>query len=126
MNDEQYRSHCLQLAERFCERLEAELKAASEDDPLHALHAGFKDLAQGKNVYESGPALVSRLFASAPQLAPLFPRELLWFIGGECLHLMPDEEHLQFQRLDELRAEAAAGGQHLDYHNERAKLLKLQ
>ena len=90
------------------------------------LAAGFTRLANGEDVYELGPALVSRLFASCPQHAPLFPRELLWFIGGDCLHYMPDEELYQFQQLDDLRSEAAARGELLDYHAERGKLLKLQ
>lgn len=126
MNDSEYRAYCLQLAGRFAEHLTRESSQASEDDPLLELATGFTRLAEGEGVYEQGPALVSRLFASCPQYAPLFPRELLWFIGGDCLHYMPDEELDQFQQLDDLRAEAAARGELLDYHAERGKLLKLQ
>ena len=126
MNDTQYREYCLALAARFAERLEQEAKNASADDPLRELSAGFAELARGEGIYDRGPALVSRLFSSCPHLSPLFPRELLWFIGGDCLHLMPDEELAQFQQLDDKRAEAAARGEVLDYHGEHGKLLKLQ
>jgi hypothetical protein len=77
-------------------------------------------------VYDQGPELVSQLFANCPQLAPLFPRELLWFMGGDCLHIMGDDELAAFQELDELRAEAAAQGLVVDYHAEKARLLNLQ
>ena len=126
MNDTQYRDYCLSLAARFAQRLAEDAKNASADDPLQELSTGFAELARGEGVYDRGPALVSQLFASCPHLAPLFPRELLWFIGGDCLHLMPDEELAEFQRLDEMRADAAARGEVLDYHGERGKLLKLQ
>ena len=51
----------------------------------------------------STPALVARLFTTYPDFAPTFPRELLWFFGGDCLHYMPDEEIATFQQLEELR-----------------------
>lgn len=34
-------------------------------------------------------------------LVPLIRRELLWFIGGECLHYLGDEEFQLFQELEE-------------------------
>ena len=69
---------------------------------------------------------MTRLFSGCPQLAPTFPRELLWFLGGDCLHYMPDEELDVFQQLDEMRAEAAKRSECLDYQKARANLLKLQ
>ncbi|MEM0954510.1 MAG: PA2817 family protein [Pseudomonadota bacterium] len=126
MNDQEYREYSLSLLQRFCERLSKEAGNASPDDPIRQLLTGFESIAKGDNVYEKGPDLVSTLFASCPQLAPLFPRELLWFLGGECLHFMPDDELLSYQQLDEIRHQAAARGEVLDYQQERAKLLKLQ
>lgn len=41
-----------------------------------------------------------------PQLAPMVPRDLLWFFGGECLHFMSDEEISKYQRLEDILAEA--------------------
>jgi hypothetical protein len=126
MNDEQYRAHCLQLLDSFAGFIEQQASNASEDDPLRELARGFAQLANGENPYGSGPKLVSQLFSSCPQLAPVLPRELLWYFGGDCLHYMPDDELAVFQQLDEMRTEAAAAGEELDYQQARAKLLKLQ
>ncbi len=126
MNDEQYRAHCLQLLGSFAGFIGQQASIASEGDPLRELAQGFQQLASGKNPYESGPNLVSQLFSSCPQLAPALPRELLWFLGGDCLHYMPEAELAVFQQLDGMRADAAAAGQELDYQQARAKLLKLQ
>jgi hypothetical protein len=37
-------------------------------------------------------------------MTPLFPRDVLYLLGGECLHYMPDEEISAYQELDELRS----------------------
>ena len=69
---------------------------------------------------------MERLFTTYPDFAPTFPRDLLWFFGGECLHFMPDSELELYQKLDSQRHEAAARGEQLDLATARAKLLKLQ
>ncbi|MEP5765615.1 MAG: PA2817 family protein [Halieaceae bacterium] len=126
MNDEQYRDHCLSLLGNFSELMGRQTAQASADDPLRELAQGFEQLAKAAALYEAGPELVNRLFASCPELAPAFPRELLWFLGGDCLHFMPDEELEMFQKLDEMRDNAMAEGETLDYQQAKAKLLKLQ
>ena len=90
--------------------------------PIHvaALASGERDL------YGEGPGLVSRLFTTYPDFAPTFPRDLLWFLAGECLHYMPDEEITTYQQLDDMRAEAAAQGKTLDLRQARASLARLQ
>ena len=126
MDDQHYRDYCLRLLQNFADMIGAEAARSSEDDPLRELAAGFEAIARGEDLYDRGPDLVARLFAGCPQLAPAFPREVLWFLGGDCLHFMPDEELSVFQALDDRRADAAAQGRVLDYHEEKAKLLKLQ
>jgi hypothetical protein len=126
MNDQQYRDYCLQLLSRFATLMDEQSRQTSSDDPFRELAGEFQQLAAATDLYDSGPLLVSKMFSSCPQLAPAFPRELLWFLGGECLHFMPDEELDQFQQLDVLRLEAAAKGEQMDYQQVRAKLLKLQ
>jgi hypothetical protein len=126
MNDEQYRAHCLELLDSFAEFIGQQAGNASKGDPLRELAQGFRQLAGAENPYQAGQNLVSQLFSSCPQLAPALPRELLWFLGGDCLHYMPDEELAVFQRLDEMRADATTAGEELDYQQARAKLLKLQ
>jgi hypothetical protein len=126
MDDQRYREYCLDLLGKFAGMVGKEAQNSSEEDPIRELAEGFAIIATGEGLYERGPGLAAQLFASCPQLAPAFPRELLWFIGGDCLHYMPDEELAVFQQLEEIRAGAAARGEVLDFHAEKAKLLKLQ
>lgn len=127
MNDEQYLDHCLGLLKEFCRDLVQRVDHLPEDDPLRELTDAFGQLSEAPaELYGTGPALVHRLFTTYPELAPVFPRQLLWFLGGECLHLMPDEEIEQYQQLEEQRQQAAARGETLDLRQARAKLLNLQ
>jgi hypothetical protein len=126
MNDLQYREHCLGLLASFAALMAKQSAHTSGDDPLRELASEFELLASGADLYDIGPPLVAKLFSSCPHLAPSFPRELLWFLGGECLHYMPDEEMDLFQKLDDMRTEAEAAGTLLDYHEAHANLLKLQ
>ncbi len=126
MNDLQYREHCLSLLTSFAKLMEQQSERTSSDDPLRELASEFQLLVSGTDLYDSGPPLVARLFSSCPHLAPSFPRELLWFIGGECLHQMADEEMAMFEKLDDMRTEAQDRGELFDYHEAHANLLKLQ
>mgnify|MGYP003625966757 CR=1 FL=1 len=127
MNDEQYRDHCLSLLSEFAATMTQRTAALAEDDSLRQLAASFAALAAGEgNLYEDTPGLISRLFTTYTDFAPTFPRQLLWFFGGDCLHYMPDEEIAVFQALEDQRLEAAATGERFDPLAARAKLLKLQ
>ena len=126
MNDEEYRLHCLEVLGQFTLFMQQQSEASSPDDPIRELNEGFTRISGGENLYQDGPNLVTRLFASCPHLSPAFPRELLWFLGGDCLHNMPDEEIALYQQLDELRQQASARGEILNLPDARAKLLKLQ
>ncbi len=128
MNDEQYLSHCRELLADFAENLSSRTESLAEEDTLRVLAADFQRLARETNgdwYADAGP-LVNRLFTTYPDFAPTFPRELLWFFGGDCLHFMPDEEIAVFQQLEDKRSQAAAGGTVLDLAAARAKLLNLQ
>ena len=127
MNDEQYLAACLEQLGRFAKELETRTEHLPADDSLRQLAASFSRLADGElELYGDGPALVSRLFTTYPDFAPTFPRDLLWFFGGDCLHFMPDSEIATYQELDELRHEAAARGEILDLRAARASLQQLQ
>ena len=127
MNDEQYLEHCHQLLSDFADTLFRRTDGLEAQDSFRQLAARFQNLANGQgDLYAEGPALVARLFTTYPDFAPTFPRELLWFFGGDCLHYMPDEEIATFQQLEELRLQAAARGETLNLQDARAKLLKLQ
>jgi hypothetical protein len=45
---------------------------------------------------------VSNLITMHPNLTHLVPRELLWQLGGSCLHILSDEEIDQFSQQSEL------------------------
>lgn len=127
MDDTQYAHYCQQLLAEFAATTEKRLEHFPETDSLRELGARFKALAAGEgDLYVDGPSLVSRLFTTYPDFAPAFPRDLLWFFGGECLHYMPDEEIVAYQRLDEMRSEAAERGETLNMREARASLLGLQ
>ncbi len=127
MNDEQYLAMCLEQLETFTSDLVARTGYLPENDPLRELADRFEDLVRGElELYRDGPALVSRLFTTYPDFAPAFPRDLLWFFGGDCLHFMPDDEIAVYQQLDDMRDEAAARGETLDIRAARATLLGLQ
>ncbi|MEE4143497.1 MAG: PA2817 family protein [Halieaceae bacterium] len=128
MNDEQYLVHCRELLVDFARELSARTAALPPDDTLRLLAGEFERLAtdSGAGLYTDAATLVDRLFTTYPDFAPTFPRELLWFFGGDCLHFMPDDEIALFQQLDEQRSQAAAGGNILDLAAARAKLLNLQ
>ncbi len=128
MNDRQYLLYCRRLLAGFARGLTERTDALDESDTLKQLAGAFQQLAddQESDLYSIGPVLVDRLFTTYPDFAPTLPRELLWFLGADCLHFMPDDEIALYQRLDELRVEAAARGELLDLRTARAKLLKLQ
>ena len=127
MNDQQYLQYCRDLLAEFSASFARRSEHLPEDDPLRELADAFSRLcATPEELYSQGPALVSRLFTTYPELAPLLPRQLLWFFGGDCLHFMADDEIDQFQALEEMRLQADAAGEPFDYQAARAKLLNLQ
>ena len=127
MNDEQYLEHCKNLLADFAITLQTRVADLAFDDPLRNLANGFSGLVtDGEDLYADGPPLVHRLFTTYPEIAPLLPRQLLWFFGGDCLHFMPDEEIRRFQALEDARLSAAAQGEVFNIADARAKLLNLQ
>lgn len=127
MNDQQYLAHCRTLLTEFSRTLAARTAALPTDHPLSELAAAYRALDEdGIDLYARAPVLVSRLFDTYPEFAPTFPRDLLWFLGGDCLHYMADEEIEQHQQLEELRLGAASRGDTFNFTDARAKLLNLQ
>ena len=127
MNDAQYLQHCRELLADFARDLAVRTRHLPPEDPLCELALAFQAAVEATDdLHAQGTALAVRLFTTYPDMAPLFPRQLLWFLGGECLHLMPDEEIAQYQQLEDQRLQAAARGETLDLRQARAKLLNLQ
>ena len=127
MDDAQYARYCRDQLQDFAATMTKRTEHLPENDSLRELAVSFAQLADGeRDLYLDGTALVSRLFTTYPDFAPSFPRDLLWFLAGECLHYMPDEEIALYQQLDEMRAEASAWGQILDLRQARNSLKQLQ
>ncbi|GAB5414460.1 MAG: hypothetical protein Cons2KO_20630 [Congregibacter sp.] len=126
MNDEEFHREQLGLLAAFAKTL----KNTSElpgGETLANLAAQFDELVQRPaDVMDEAPALVSRLLTTAPQLAEYFPRDLLWYLGGECLHFMPDEEIDRFSALDQQRRDAVENAEAFDWPSARANALGLQ
>ena len=122
MNDEQYLSHYHEMLTDLTRG------PRITPAPCRGRHAartagGFERLADSTgDLYTDAAPLVDRLFTTYPDLAPTLPRELLWFLGGDCLHFMPDDEIALFQQLDDLRSQEAAGGDTLDIESARSSL----
>ncbi|MCX4025009.1 dehydrogenase [Endozoicomonas sp. SM1973] len=75
--------------------------------------------------YQQGQDTVCQLINYWPQLTHLISRDLLWLLGGECLHFMPEEEIAVYQQLEELQASAEAANQSFDWQ-ETKQLLNTQ
>ena len=87
---------------------------------LEALPQQLSGNSNGDEIF-NGQQLFCKIIASYPHLTPLIPRDLLWFLGGDCLHFMPDNEINIYQQLDEARFKADHERRPFDYKEERAK-----
>ena len=76
--------------------------------------------------YDALTQQVIALFTHYADMAPLFPRDVLYFLGGDCLHFMPDEEIAAYQALDEMRFEAQSQQKLFDWEQAKESLKKLQ
>jgi hypothetical protein len=124
MDDTQYLQHCRGLWQDFAKTLALRTAALDEENPLRLLAEEFLALPEAE-LYSDGAPLVMRLFSHHPEFAPTFPRSLLWFLGGDCLHVMTDEEVATFQALDEERLAAAERGETYAYGAEARARLQL-
>ena len=126
MNDQQYLHYVRQQWTDFANTLEQRTHSLDREHPLRELAHRFCAVANGEeDLYDTGPALVMRLFTHHPEFAPTLPRNLLWFLGGDCLHVLSDAEISGFQALEEERLAAAAAGDCLDWETAARRHLPL-
>ncbi|WP_426416958.1 PA2817 family protein [Aestuariirhabdus sp. LZHN29] len=100
-----YRLQLLQqLHRQLTQLIESDTLPEFRENPLlEKLELLLPELEKGEeSALFSAQQLVSHLIANFPQLTPLVSRDLLWFLGGDCLHWMPDEEVAVYQQLEEL------------------------
>jgi hypothetical protein len=127
MTEQQYLDYNRALLAQFTLTFTTRTEQLPHDHPLRELAQSFAALQEsGGDFYSEAPVLIARLFDTYPEFAPTFPRQLLWFLGGDCLHYMADDEIDQYQQLEELRMAAARRGDTFDFQEARAKLLNLQ
>jgi hypothetical protein len=127
MSEQQYLDYSRALFAQFTTTFIGRTQQLPSDHPLRELATAFQSTVDSDtDFYIAAPALVARLFDTYPDFAPTFPRQLLWFLGGDCLHYMADEEIDQYQQLDDLRVAADTAGEPFDFQEARAKLLNLQ
>ncbi|MFT4769635.1 MAG: hypothetical protein ACI8RN_002784 [Glaciecola sp.] len=126
MNDVDFHTEQMALFEAFNKRLQA-YAAAPEGETLAELAQQFGELAADTGqILDEAPALIYRMLTIAPQLTQEFPRDLLWYLGQECLHFMPDDEIERFTLLDEQRRTADSQGQRFNWAEARTMADRLQ
>ncbi len=80
-------------------------QAIPEDESGTALKEQFQvtinALESGAEYSFAAEDLLTTLITHYPNLTPAIPRELLWAIGGSCLHYLGDEEIEQFSQIEE-------------------------
>ncbi|WP_028293889.1 hypothetical protein [Oceanobacter kriegii] len=85
------------------EKLKSRLKAAEESEVINAdmiqqLETVIDQLKEHRETaWEDARVWLANLMMFTPQLAPAVDRELLWLMGGECLHYLTDEEIAKFE-----------------------------
>ncbi|MCL6271108.1 hypothetical protein M3P05_14375 [Sansalvadorimonas sp. 2012CJ34-2] len=94
------------LLDEFAKRLPEELAKIVQEEQqkelVDSLKAAIKELdsnpADGQYLAQNW---LFSFIGNHPQLTPLVPRDLLWFLGGDCLHFMTDEEINAFQKIED-------------------------
>lgn len=93
------REHLAEEEQDFIEKLEALCDTAPQPSPDFLFDA---------------QELMGRFIRCYPNLVPLMRRELLFFVGGECLHFLGDEELALYQEVDEQLYEQEQAGNDVD------------
>ncbi|MEH6652313.1 MAG: PA2817 family protein [Motiliproteus sp.] len=82
------------------------LKATGSDEAISIVddrfNAIFEAMDNGEEYTYLAQDAVSNLITMHPNLTTLIPRQLLWELGGTCLHFLSDEEMDLFAQQSEL------------------------
>ncbi len=102
--------HHRQLLNEFVEKLPAALKEVVQEEQALELIDNLRQACEAldDNSADGWHLAQNWLFSfigNHPQLTPVVPRELLWFLGGDCLHFLTDEEISRFQQVEDKSAE---------------------
>lgn len=108
-SQETFAYHRQQLAD-FAEILPEALALIIHEDQQQELTTNLKiacenldaDMANGWHLAQDW---FFSFIGNHPQFTPLIPRDLLWFLGADCMHFLTDEEITRFQNIEETMAE---------------------
>lgn len=89
--------HCLQQAP-----FNAEPPAEYEQEFLQQLAQLAGSQAISEDDYDLGRKLAQQVISQYPHITPTMSRDLLWLLGGDCLHFLADDELAHYQRVEEL------------------------
>lgn len=120
---------CLDLETRIQEHppFNQDIIAEEEQDFLAQWHQLINDITDHKVDYSFlAQELIARFIRCYAHLTPLIRRELLWFIGGECLHFLGDEEIAFYQVFEEHMYELESKNQPVDIASELTFLRQSQ
>lgn len=70
----------------------------------------------------TGQDLISHVFTLHPNITHLVPRDLIWLLGGPCLHYLSDKELDLYNELDERRYQAELNKEPFDWLHEKSTL----
>jgi hypothetical protein len=101
-------------------RQSIELESATADSLDQRVQELVQLLASGQEYQFAGQELVSQIFTMHPNIAHLIPRDLLWLLGGPCLHYLNDDELDKYNQLDELRYHADQQGQTFNWSEQKS------
>lgn len=98
-------SDILSLLEQTHQRLinaNKQMPNVISEELLSNLANAVDALTQQKSgAYEQAQDTIAQMAQYYPQLVPAIDRKLLWLLGGNCLHILTDEEIQSFQAQDD-------------------------
>jgi hypothetical protein len=127
MNQSLYHTQLVKQLSEFVRTISAQSGALNPEHPFQLWCQRTSGLLEAQPLkLDEITDQVNTLFTHFADLTPLFPRDILFFLGGDCLHYMPDEEIQAYQALDELRYSAESQGKSFDWETSKQSLKKLQ
>ena len=80
-------------------------QAIPDDDSGRAINEQFQRvlaaIESGDEYIFPAQELLTNLITFYPNVTAAIPRELLWAVGGSCMHFLSDEEIDQFSAIDQ-------------------------
>ena len=98
------------------------LEAASQEKIQQQIKALVNAIETDQEYSFIGQELIEHIFNMHPNIAHLIPRDLLWLIGGSCLHYLSNEELSLYNQLDDLRYEAEQQDTSFNWQQQKSRI----